>query len=101
LVVHAGGVLSNFASLSVAGSGSICGGPVSFRGAALAAGATRGEIRAGIIEINHEEFSIGAAPPVFWTEHAAGRLFGVSRESINLIPRPAEMDLQPAPAPLP
>lgn len=68
LAVRAGGVMSNFASLSVIRGGASCGDDVSFRGPNLAAGATRGVIRIGIIELEHTEFSI---PP-----QSSGRLVG-------------------------
>jgi len=94
IAVRAGGVLSNFASISIVSSGTACGDDVSWRGR-LFTGATGANVRVGIVEMTHEQYSSPTGPPVFWTETGEAHFFDVLWKDINQLSRLSDLQLLP------
>ncbi len=92
LVVKAGGVASNFASIAIVTSGTLCGDSIAFRGKLWAGGAFTS---VGIVEMLHEEYSMPNLAPLFWSERATGRFFNVDWNYINLLPRLSDLPILP------
>ncbi len=92
IAVKAGGVVSNFASISVVTSGTPCGDSIAFRGRLWAGGAFTS---VGIVEMIHEEFSYPNLAPAFWSERATARFFNVDWNAINLLPRLGDLQVLP------
>jgi uncharacterized protein (TIGR03437 family) len=93
IVVRADGVASNFASMSIVTSGSICGDDVSWRGRLWAG--TASDVRVGIVEMRHEEYSLPAGPPIYWSEIAEARFFGILWNDINSLSRLSDLQVLP------
>jgi len=94
LVVRAGGVMSNFASMSIVSSGTVCGDDVAWRGR-LFMGAPGANIRVGVVEMTHEEYSRPGSPPVFWSETGTARFFDVLWNNITSLPRLSDLQVLP------
>ena len=64
IAVRAGGVMSNFASMTIGTGGTICGDNISFRGR-LFTGLTGATVSIGTVDMTHQEYSSPGGPPVF------------------------------------
>jgi hypothetical protein len=95
IAVRAGGVMSNFASISVIAGGNTCGDSVSFRGALLGAAGQHDPIRIGMVEMVHEQYSTPTSETVFWTEDAYRRFFAIQWKDLNLLPRLGDLQILP------
>ncbi|MBZ5608271.1 MAG: hypothetical protein LAP38_08440 [Acidobacteriia bacterium] len=93
LVVRAGSVMSNFASMSIVSSGTICGDDVSWRGRLFVG--TAADVRVGIVEMTHEEYSTPSSSPVFWSEDGTARFFDVLWNSIDSLSRLGDLQVLP------
>lgn len=82
VAVRTSGVLSNFASMSIVASGTACGDDVSWRGRLFTG--TGADIRVGMVEMTHDEYSLPGGLPLFWSETGEARFFDVLWSNINL-----------------
>jgi hypothetical protein len=96
IAVRAGGVMSNFASISVIAGGNTCGDAVTFRGTLLGAAGAHNEIRVGLVEMLHEEYSLPTSEILFWTEDAYQRFFSIQWKDLNLLPRLGYLQVLPS-----
>ncbi len=93
LAVVAGGVMSNFASISIGSSGSACGDDISWRGRLWSNVAAN--VRVGMVQMIHQEYTTPAGSPIFWSDTGTAHFYEILKSDLNILPALAELQVLP------